>query len=217
VPASVAEAVPLWMWWYPLIGTDSYWQMMWGVPGITLKELGWVPDPTGNPQVIVTDAQSTGLYTSLWIRIDGATGKVLSETATNNTVQWAQPPPPFKILPPRSPTSTTSSQQTIQVISVSGPLPPINPGGPIVEISLKNVGLQAVVSLSATLEAGRPFVFSFDASPSIPLLQNQTTSKRLTLIGGGFSSDTLYSLTVNVVLQDGSAQTFTQQVRITAP
>jgi len=33
--------------------------------------------------------------------------------------------------------SSTTSQQPIEVVSVLGPIPPFNPGGPVVEITLK--------------------------------------------------------------------------------
>jgi len=62
-------------------------------------------------------------------------------------------------------TATPTGQQPIQVVSVSGPLPPINPGGPNVEVTLKNVSGDPVVSLTASLEISRvgpsnaPFVF----------------------------------------------------------
>jgi hypothetical protein len=118
---------------------------------------------------------------------------------------------------------TTTSQQPIEVISVSGPLPPINPGGPIVEITLKNVSSEPVVSLSASLGISRagpssaPFTFSFNVSPSNPLPPGASISDRLTLINGGFGDDILYPLAVEGKLQGGVAFSFTEQVKITKP
>ena len=36
-------------------------------------------------------------------------------------------------------TNVTQDQQPIEVVSVLGPLPPFNPGGPEIEITLKNI------------------------------------------------------------------------------
>ncbi len=69
-------------------------------------------------------------------------------------------------------TPTQTNQQPVEVISVSGPLEPVNPGGPIVEITLKNVASEPVVSLNATLEKVgiRAYSFTFNVSSSNPLL-----------------------------------------------
>lgn len=48
--------------------------------------------------------------------------------------------------------ATDIKQQPIEIIAVVGPLQPINPGGPIVEITLKNMADEPIVSLTATLE-----------------------------------------------------------------
>jgi hypothetical protein len=86
----------------------------------------------------------------------------------------------------------TTSQQPIEVVSVVGPIPPFNPGGPVVEITLKNVSSEPVVSLQASLGITRagpsntPFPFNFNVSASNPLLPDNTISTTLTLVGGGF-------------------------------
>jgi len=114
-------------------------------------------------------------------------------------------------------TPTPQNQQPIEIISVLGPLQPINPGGPIVEITLKNVGAEPVVTLVANLVLSRAFAFNFDVTPSNPLLPDKTISTKLTLIGGGFSDSLSYSLTINGTLQNGAAFDYTKQVQITAP
>lgn len=112
-----------------------------------------------------------------------------------------------------------NNQQPIEIISVVGPLQPINPGGPIVEITLKNVATNPVVSLSASLELGapRPFAFNFDVTPSAPLQPDKSTSDRLTLIGGGFGDSLLYPLTISGTLQNGDSFVYTKRVHITPP
>ena len=118
-----------------------------------------------------------------------------------------------------SPTSTPilQHQQPVEIISVLGLLPPINPGGPIVEITLKNVSDEPVVSLVASLELNRSFTFDFDITSSNPLLPDKSVSARLTLIGGGFSDNISYSLMINGTLQSGVTFAYTKQVQIVAP
>ncbi len=120
-------------------------------------------------------------------------------------------------------TTTPTGQQPIQVVSVSGPLPPINPGGPNVEVTLKNVSDESVVSLTASLEVRRmgpsntPFVFNFDVTPSNPLLPSNRISSSLTLIGGSFADNISYPLNIEGKLQSGGKFAYTVQVQIESP
>lgn len=114
-------------------------------------------------------------------------------------------------------TPTPQNQQLIEIISVSGPLEPINPGGPIVEITLKNVAAEPIVSLSASLELNSSFNFDFDVSPSNPLLPDKIINSTLTLIGGGFSDNVSYPLTIEGNLESGTEYSYTEQVQIKPP
>ena len=116
--------------------------------------------------------------------------------------------------PSTTPTSSPTNLQPIKVVSVLGPLQPINPGGPIVEITLKNASDESVVSLTASLEVSRSFSFDFDVNSANPMLPDKTTSSRLILIGGGFSDTVLYPLKINGTLQSGEAFSYTKQVQI---
>jgi hypothetical protein len=107
-------------------------------------------------------------------------------------------------------------------VSVLGPVGPFTPGGPIVEITLKNVSVEPVISLTATLKvdtaSGTSVDFTFDdVSPSNPLQPNRSTSDRLCLIGGGFSSDVSYPLTINATLRNGVNFVYTNPVQIAEP
>ena len=113
--------------------------------------------------------------------------------------------------------SGSSQNQVVEVISVTGPIPPFTPGGPTVEITLKNVSAEPITGLTATLVAGRSFDFNFAVSPPIPLMPNGSVSQKLTMIGGGFSDNVLYPLTIKATLQSGTAVVYTQQVQIKAP
>jgi len=114
--------------------------------------------------------------------------------------------------------SASQDQEPIEIVSVLGPLPPFNPGGAAVKITLKNVGVEPVISLTATLEVSESFDFIFDVTPSNPLQPNRSTSTTLTLIGGGgFSSNGSYPLTINATLQNGANFVYTKLVQIAQP
>jgi hypothetical protein len=120
------------------------------------------------------------------------------------------------------PVSASQNWEPIEIVSVLGPVPPFTPGGPNVEITLKNVSVEPVISLTATLEVytvfGTSVDFTFDdVSPSNPLQPNRSTSDTLCLIGGGFSSDVSYPLTINATLQNGAKFVYTKLVQIEKP
>jgi len=116
------------------------------------------------------------------------------------------------------PVSTSQDQEPIEITSVLGPLGPVNPAGPAVEITLKNVGVEPVISLTATLDVSESYDFTFDVTPSNPLQPNRSTSATLTLIGGGgFSSNGSYPLTINATLQSGGKFVYTKLVQIVEP
>jgi hypothetical protein len=125
---------------------------------------------------------------------------------------------------PQLTTTLPPGQEPVEIVSVTGPLQPVNPGGPIVEITLKNTGAEPVISLSADLfilRAGPPgmpaFVFTFKVDSGNPLLPGNSTSFKQTLIGGGFSDTITYPLTINGTLQNGIVFSYTKQVLIVPP
>jgi hypothetical protein len=121
-----------------------------------------------------------------------------------------------------TPSPTTTNQQPIEIVSVLGPLSPFNPGGPTVEITLKNVSSAPVVSLTATIgldEAGPPtargsFMFTFDVTALHPLLPGRSVSDTSTLIGPGFNDSTSFPLTITGAQENGATFTYTKQVQI---
>jgi hypothetical protein len=120
------------------------------------------------------------------------------------------------------PVSASQSWQPIEIVSVLGPVPPFTPGGPNVEITLKNVSVEPAISLTATLEtssvSGFPFDFTFnDVTPSHPLRPNRSSSDTSGLIGGGFAGNASYPLTINATLQDGTNFVYTKLVQIEQP
>lgn len=124
------------------------------------------------------------------------------------------PTPTPTASPTPTPTQSPQNQQPIEVISVLDTYKTgqtVNPGGPEVEITLKNVAVEPVVSLAATLEEGRPFNWDiyFDVTPSNPLLPGKSISAKRRLIGGGFGDSIPYSLTINGTLQNGATFAYT--------
>ena len=120
------------------------------------------------------------------------------------------------------PPSVTTTGEPVEIVSAAGPLEPINPGGPTVEITLKNVYNEPVISLEASLDLNipspaNPYVFTFDVSPSKPLPPGASTSDRQTLIGSGFSDTISYPVTINGTLQSNVAFVYTKSVLITQP
>jgi len=121
------------------------------------------------------------------------------------------------------PVSASQSWEPIEIVSVLGPVPPFTPAGPRVEITLKNVSVEPVISLIATLEVytvfGTSVDFTFDdVTPANPLQPNRSTSNKLCLIGGGFISDDVsYPLTINATLRNGAKFVYTKLVQIEKP
>ena len=129
------------------------------------------------------------------------------------------------VTPTLPPPSITTTEEPIDIVSAVGPLPswyedgkPVyNPGGPIVEITLKNVSDESVIFLEASLEAQRTFSFTFDVTLSKPLPPGASTSARQTLIGGGFSDEIPCPVTINGTLQSNVAFFYTKSVLIKQP
>ena len=121
-------------------------------------------------------------------------------------------------------TSTTSNSevgnlQPIDVLSVQGPLPPINPGGPNVEITLKNVSTEPVVSLTAVFTnlGARDIDINFEVGPVNPLSPGASISDTQTLIDGGFSNNVLYPLTIEGTLQNGATFSYVEEIEVVEP
>jgi hypothetical protein len=130
-----------------------------------------------------------------------------------------------------SPTATLpSGQEPIEVVSVTGPLPssyedgkPVyNPGGPIVEITLKNVSDEPVIFLEASLDLNishpqNLYIFTFDVTLASPLRPGESISTRSTLIGGGFADTIPYPVTISGTLESNVAFIYTKSIFITIP
>jgi hypothetical protein len=124
-----------------------------------------------------------------------------------------------KTTSPITTTSTTSNYeaanlQPIDVLSVQGPLPPVNPGGPNVEITLKNVSTEPIVSLTAVFTnlGPRDIDINFEVGPVNPLSPGASISDTHTLIDGGFTNNVLYPLTIEGTVQNGATFSYVEEV-----
>ena len=116
-------------------------------------------------------------------------------------------------------TTTTVAVQPMVVLSATGPLQPVNPGGPSVQITLENVTALFVTSLSAvftTLGSGDS-AFSFTVSDSAPLRAMATASATQTLINASISNGVPYPLEISGTMQNGTTFDYVVQVQIAAP
>ncbi len=118
---------------------------------------------------------------------------------------------------PTSPASPTPSHlaEPVEVVSVIGPEQPINPGGPSVNITLKCVSEEPIVSLRATLESNKAYDFEFPVNASDPFSKGDTSARSMTLINAGFSDEVAYPLTISGTFADGWPFSFTREVYIT--
>jgi hypothetical protein len=87
-------------------------------------------------------------------------------------------------------TTTTASTgvpqyRPIEVVGVTGPIPPFNPGGPTIRITLKNTGGEPVIQLKAVLELEKSYQFNFEINASDFLLTGGSIYQQQTLIGPG--------------------------------
>jgi len=118
---------------------------------------------------------------------------------------------------------TSASARPVDVVSVTGPIPPYNPGGPVVSITLKNTGDAPIASLNAGLQlpnaggTSTPYTFVFNVNSSDPLLPGQSITQTRTLINAGFDSSVEYPLTISGALTNGTQFSYTVQVQVVPP
>jgi hypothetical protein len=120
-------------------------------------------------------------------------------------------------------TVVSAISSPIEVVSVAGPIPPYNPGGPVVSVTLKNVGISTITALDATLGVENlgngvsGYSFIFNVSISNLLVPGQTIEETHTLIGAGFDSGVDYPLSINGTLVNGTQFSYTVQVQVVPP
>ncbi len=144
----------------------------------------------------------------------GATVQSVPSSTTQNATSAVSP----TASPTPTPTQSPQNRQPIEVISLFEPKQTPNPGGPVEEITLKNVATEPVISLAVILESeDRFYEFPFYVAPSNALLPGKSISSTLTIIGGGLGFGLSYPVTINATLQNGSNFVYTKQVQFEAP
>jgi hypothetical protein len=115
---------------------------------------------------------------------------------------------------PETVATSLSSTYPIEIVSVLDTYEAgqtVNPAGPEIEITLKNVSDKSIVSLNVTLlESGeRSFDFDFYVTSSHPLIPNKNIGSKRSLIGGGWGDSIPYSLVINGTMASGETFSFT--------
>lgn len=105
------------------------------------------------------------------------------------------------------------SDHVVTVVSIKS-VPPVTPGGPTIQLTLKNNNAHSITSLNATLELYNSYVFDFkDVTQSQPLTSGNSISETKILIGGGFTTDTQYPLIITG-MANGMPFSYTENVTI---
>jgi hypothetical protein len=119
--------------------------------------------------------------------------------------------------------------EPVEVLSVTGPIPPFNPGGPVVEVDVENTGDAPIASLNVSLsfvppenlpaQAMLPYSYSFGlgVNSSNPLLPGRSAEETRTLITAGFETGTPYPLTISGTLANETEFSYVVDVQIMLP
>ncbi len=114
-----------------------------------------------------------------------------------------------------------AATRPVEVVSFRGPMPPINPGGPNIEIVVKNVSRTAIVALKAEPDIKGPltrhYVLNFDVSQGSPLQPGQSISSALTLINGGIQDGANYQVTLSGTFLGGRQFVYSVEAKISVP
>ncbi|GEM_PF-1544598 len=87
--------------------------------------------------------------------------------------------------------------QDVAVASIKM-IPPFTPGGPIIQLTLENVGAKPITNIKAVLELDNNYTFDFtNVASSSPLIPGSYASNATMLIGGGFESGIAYPLVIS--------------------
>lgn len=113
----------------------------------------------------------------------------------------------------------------IEIVSVSDAQEPnqtINPAGPVIKITLKNIANESIVLLTATLildsaSGFGPYDYTFNVGNSNPFMPGTTISQTQILPGGGYSTEQSYPLHIQGLLQSGYSFYYDQFVDIVEP
>lgn len=93
--------------------------------------------------------------------------------------------------------TVSDSMQDASVASIKM-IPPYTPGGPIIQLTLENVGARPITNIKAVLELYNNYTFDFTSvTSSSPLIPHNYVSNATMLIGGGFQTKVAYPLVIS--------------------
>jgi hypothetical protein len=203
--------------------------------------VSWTPSRAGNYVVNVfvwqslsnPNALSPPLYTDLSVLHDFASyresttsnvenlhcelGHELVIKSSNNSTACVTPQSAQKLVErgwaKKIPTQLNlNSNKIVDVVAIRS-VGPVNPGGPVIQLTLKNIGLIPITSLNATLELNNRYTFDFkDITESKPLAPGKSASDTEILIGAG-STELAYPLTINGIENNVSFR-YTENIHI---
>lgn len=96
-----------------------------------------------------------------------------------------------------TPISNATENQVVKVVEIKM-VPPYTPGGPVIQLTIQNVGTMPITHLDVTLETNHNYTFNFKRiTSSTPLISGNSMSDTTMLVGGGFQTESTYRLIIN--------------------
>lgn len=96
-----------------------------------------------------------------------------------------------------SQTSLTTNQ-TVMIVSIQSVPSLTNPGGPPIQLTLKNIGVTPITSLKALLTLNNDYNFDFkNVTQANPLASGDSISETRILIGAGFRTNIVHPITIS--------------------
>ncbi len=96
-----------------------------------------------------------------------------------------------------TPISNATENQVVKVVEIKM-VPPYTPGGPVIQLTIQNVGAMPITHLDVTLETNHNYTFNFKSiTSSTPLISGNSISDTTMLVGGGFQTESAYRLIIN--------------------
>ncbi|MHB8602696.1 MAG: cupredoxin domain-containing protein [Nitrosotalea sp.] len=101
------------------------------------------------------------------------------------------------VLPEPSKNLNDTENETVKVIAIKM-VPPYTPGGPAIQLTIQNIGMMPMTRLNVTLVTNQNYIFNFKSvTPTTPLIPGNSISDTTMLIGGGFQTESTYSLIIS--------------------
>lgn len=112
-----------------------------------------------------------------------------------------------------TPISNETEDQTVKIVEIKM-VPPYTPGGPVIQLTIQNVGTTPITNLNAMLETNHNYTFNFKSiTSSTPLISGNSRSDTTMLVGGGFQTESTYSLIISG-MKDNMPFEYLEKVRI---